>query len=393
MAQEQETLYVKSGHIVLPGGVVASGYLPVADGVFRPVTQEAKAGARVLDRSDRWIAPGFVDTHVHGFAGHDVMDCDPEGINAASLELARHGTTSWTPTTLTQSADEIERACASVHEAADSRDEDFLGARIEGIFLEGPFFTCEHAGAQNPDHMCDPSVELFRRWQEAAHGLICRSSIAPEREGSAEYCARMREMGVAVALGHSSASFEEGMAAVAAGANSFVHAYNAMSGLAHRAPGLVGCAMAAGDTFAELICDGMHVHPGAVRALTNAKGWRHISLVSDCLRCGGMPDGDYMLGDFPIRLAEGIARLLREDGGAGNIAGSVLTLAAAVKNVVDWGVASPDQAMRMASEIPARMSGIDDCCGSILAGRCADFNVLSPSMELEETYLGGVLVR
>ena len=147
--------------------------------------------------------------------------------------------------------------------------------------------------------------------------------------------------------------------------------------------------MASRDTVAELICDGLHVSPGAVAALVAAKGWSHVALVSDCLRCGGMPEGDYVLGDFPIRLAGGVARLVGEDGSVGNIAGSVLTLDQAVRNVVGWGVATAEQAIRMATEVPARSSGIDDCCGSLRMGRDADFNVLSPGLEVLETYLGG----
>ena len=390
---DQNGFFVKSDRIVLAGGVVASGYLPVADGTFRPVVQELPEGAEVLDCMGKWVTPGFVDTHIHGFLGHDVMDCDPEGINAASVELARHGTTSWTPTTLTQPAEQIGEACASVWQADQLRGDDFVGARIEGIFLEGPFFTAEHAGAQNPAHMSDPSVEQVCAWQDEAHGLICRASLAPERPGSAEFCAEMSLMGVATALGHSNASYEEGVAAVGSGATSFVHTYNAMTGLGHRAPGLVGAAMTTSETYAELICDGIHVQAPAARAMVNAKGWQHVALVSDCLRCGGMPDGDYELGDFPIRLQDGVAHLVDEDGGMGNIAGSVLTLARAVKNVVDWGAATAEQAIRMASEISARMSGVDDCCGVIQAGRAADFNVMGADLELETTYVGGVPVR
>lgn len=380
---------IHAGRFVMPGSLAGPGYLAVVDGAFAGWSAEPPEGLEVVERPGAWVAPGYVDTHIHGFAGHDVMDCDAAGVNAASEALLRHGTTSWTPTTLTQPADEIERACASVAEADATRGEGFLGARVQGIFLEGPFFTEAHAGAQNPANMCDPDVGLLARWQAAARGLICECSLAPERDGSAEFCAMATDMGVACALGHSDATFEQAMGDVAAGAGVFVHTYNAMSGLNHRAPGMVGCAMASRDTVAELICDGLHVSPGAVAALVAAKGWSHVALVSDCLRCGGMPEGDYVLGDFPIRLAGGVARLVGEDGSVGNIAGSVLTLDQAVRNVVGWGVATAEQAIRMATEVPARSSGIDDCCGSLRMGRDADFNVLSPGLEVLETYLGG----
>ena len=143
------------------------------------------------------------------------------------------------------------------------------------------------------------------------------------------------------------------------------------------------------DTYSELICDGKHVSPGAAMALVRAKGWQHVALITDCLACGGMPDGEYVLGELPIVLADGVARLRDE----GNIAGSVLTLARAVKNVVDWNIVTAEQAVRMATEVPAKMSLIDDMCGFILPGRDADFNVLEADLTLRETYMAGALVR
>ena len=382
------TFYVKADRFVVPGRVAGPGYLSVVDGTFGSVVSEVPEGSEVIDRTGCWVTPGFVDTHIHGFVGHDVMDCDASGVNEASLALAKHGTTSWTPTTLTATVEQIKAACASVYEADEARDESFMGARIEGIFLEGPFFAEKFKGAQNPAYMIDPDVDVFCSWQEAAHGLICRGSLAPEREGSCAYIAELVEMGVATALGHSNATYEQGLAAVAAGANSFVHTYNAMSPLHHRNPGLVGCAMTVPDAYSELICDGLHVSPGAITALVRAKGWQHVALITDCLLCGGLPEGEYKLGELPIVLRDGAAHLRDE----GNLAGSVLTLDKAVKNVVDWNVVTAEQAIRMASEVPARMSLIDDVCGFMLPGRMADFNVLNADLTLRETYLGGKLV-
>ena len=392
MPMAHKPFCIKSDHLVLPGGAVLAGYLPILDGVFLPVAREAPENMEVIDRSGCWIAPGYVDTHVHGFMGHDVMDCDARGVDATSVELARRGTTSWVPTTLTQPSEQIRAACASVYEARCARGDDFMGARIEGIFLEGPFFTKKHAGAQNPEHMIDPDVGLFCEWQDAAHGLICKSSLAPEREGSPRYCATLKEMGVVAALGHSAATYEEGLAAVAAGATVFVHVFNGMDEFGHRAPGLVGLAMTTPATFAELICDGLHVAPAAIKALVAAKGWQQVAIVSDCLRCGGMPEGDYVLGDLPIRVEGGLARLVGGDGATGNIAGSTTTVAQEAKNLMDWGIVTAEQAIRMGSEIPAVSCGIDDGCGLILPGRVADLNVLSASLTVEETYLGGRLV-
>lgn len=375
---------IHASHFVLADRLAGEGYLRIVDGRVGEWSAE-RPDCEIVERPGCWVSPGFVDTHIHGFGGHDVMDCDPAGVNEASEELLRHGTTTWLPTTLTASAEDIGRACASVREAVESRGDGYLGARVAGIFLEGPFFTEEHAGAQNPAYMCDASLEIVEAWQDAAGGLIRKCSLAPERAGSAEFVANAVRAGYACALGHSSATYDEGLAAVEAGAGIFVHTYNAMSGLHHREPGLVGLAMGTPDTVAELICDGHHVHPGAIAAMVRAKGWEHVALVSDALRCAGMPDGEYMLGEFPVILQGGAARLV--DGG--NLAGSVLTLDVAVRNVVTWGIATPEQAMRMASEVPARSAGIGDSCGVLEEGRLADIVVLDEGLGFCEAYLAG----
>lgn len=380
---------IKSDHIVLPGGIDGFGYVLVRDGHIEQVAVEEPDDVRIVDRMGCWVAPGFVDTHMHGFVGHDVMDCDAEGVNAICEALVCHGTTSWLATTLTASVEETERACASVAEAVASRPCDFLGTRVQGIFLEGPFFTEKHKGAQNPRYLCDPSIDAYERWQRSCGHMIKKSALAPERAHTAEYVRHVTSDGCVAAIAHTDATYAEAAAAVFAGAKVFVHTYNAMRGLHHREPGVVGCAMTCQDTYAELICDGHHVNPVACDALVRAKGWDHVFLITDCLSCGGMPDGDYFLGELPIVLSGGAAHL--RDGG--NLAGSVLTMAGAVKNVVDWGLVTAEQAIRMATEIPARANNIADVCGSILPGRDADLVVLNPDMTLAETYLGGRLVR
>ncbi|WP_322290300.1 N-acetylglucosamine-6-phosphate deacetylase [Paratractidigestivibacter sp.] len=383
------TFVIKASKFLLPGAVQRGGYLTIQDGVFGCWTAEAPDGMPVVDCSGKWVAPGFVDTHIHGFYNHATDDCDADGINASSEALLRHGTTSWLPTTFTDSAERIEAACASIAAADESRGAGFVGARIQGIYLEGPFFTAAHVGAQNPAYLSDPNYELFSCWQEAAGGRIRKTALAPERDGSEAYCARVRAEGAVACIGHTDATFDQVLAAVNAGATCFVHTYNGMRGLHHREPGVVGAAMATRETYAELICDGYHVNPGAIRAMVNAKGWDHVALITDCLGPGGMPEGNYMSGGLPVVMRGGACYLVN----GGNLAGSTATLAKVVKNVYDWDVVSAEQALRMATEVPARSAGIDGACGLILPSRPADFNVLNADLTLEATYLGGALVE
>ena len=383
---------IKADKFFLPAGAAKGGYLTVSDGKFGVWSAEAPEGVEVRDYTGSWIAPGMVDTHIHGFYGHATTDNDADGVNASSLALAKHGTTSWLPTTFTQSADDLAESCAAIAKADDARGADFLGARIQGIFLEGPFFTTKHVGAQNPKFLIDPSVEVFDRWQKASENRIVKSALAAEKPGALDYIAQLDAKGIVTAIGHSDATYDEALAAVNAGATCFVHTYNGMRGLHHREPGIVGCAMSTPDTYAEIICDGRHVKPAAIRALVQAKGWQHVVLITDCLGCGGLPEGNYMSGGLPVVLENNLCYLRNEDGSKGSIAGSVLTLARGVKNMVDWEIVTADQAIRMATEVPARSAHVDGRCGFIKPGRDADFVVFDPELNLRETYVGGVSV-
>lgn len=381
------TFAIKSDKLVLPGGIDGFGYLMVEDGVFGQVSVSEPEGVRIVDRMGCWVAPGLVDTHIHGYCGHDVMDCDAKAVLEISRGLAAHGTTSWLATTLTAPVDRTREACEQVARAvaAQAAGEDGIGAHIQGIYLEGPFFTSSHKGAQDERYLCDPNFELLQGWQEASGGLVRKSALAPERAGAPAYIAQATAAGVTCAIGHSSASYGEAAAAVLAGAKVVTHTYNGMPDLGHRDPGIVGCAMTSQGVYAELICDGYHVDPVACDALVRAKGWEHVVLITDCLSCGGLPDGDYHIGELPIELTGGVA-LLKEGG---NLAGSTIALADAVRNVVAWGIVTAEQAIRMATEVPARSCGLDGLCGKILPGRAADLTVLDGDLRLVETYVGG----
>ena len=375
--------YVYAKQIVLDDQVIDKAYLTIEDGKFGPILMEEPQDAPIKDYSQSIVAPGLVDTHIHGYKSHDVMDNDFEGIKVISEGLLSCGVTSWLPTTLTSSAELLNDVCETIG----NHYQEVTGAKIRGIFLEGPFFTEKYKGAQNPKYMSDPSVDKLAKWHELSQGLVNKIAIAPERKGVKEFIEFAKSKGVYTALAHSDATYEEAAAAVEAGANIFVHIYNGMSGLHHRKPGMVGAALSLDKVFAEMICDGHHVHPAAARVVTRARGPKETVLITDCMRAGGMGEGQSRLGEFEVVVKDGTARL--KD--TGNLAGSILELKQGVKNVVDWGLVSPAEALRMASLTPAQSVGIDSVCGRIAPGYEADFIVVSDQLELEATYLDGEL--
>jgi N-acetylglucosamine-6-phosphate deacetylase len=377
--------YIHADKFFLKNTTENGGWLEITDdGKFGDYTPAygTKPTGEIKEYGDQWIAPGLVDTHIHGSLGHDVMDNDWNAINDMSEGLLKTGVTSWLPTTLTADFDHLNAVCKTIGDHAGEE----TGAKVQGIYFEGPFFTEEHKGAQNPKYFRDPSIEEYDEWQKSAKGMLQKMALAPERDGAVAFTKHMAQDGKAVALGHSSATFEQAKACVEAGATVFCHTFNGMSGLTHREPGMVGAAMFMNIVDDELICDGHHVRPEVASSLIREKTPEHIALITDCMSAGLMPEGDYMLGEFPVIVKDGTARLKN----GGNLAGSILKLNDAIKNVVDWNGNTPEEAVMMGSYVPAKSSKIDDKCGSILPGRDADFLVLNKDMSLSETYLDGV---
>ena len=370
-------MFYKADYFILEDAMLEDYYMEVEDGVIVGFSKNEPDSYEYLGEI---VAPGLVDTHIHGYAGKDIMNAEEGALDVISKGLLECGVTSFLPTTLTDSKERTDAALKRV--AAEYKDVN--GAKVRGIFLEGPFFTEKYKGAQNPNYMSDPKIDYLKEWKEISDGLVNKIAIAPERAGAEDFIKKANAMGVKVALGHSDASFDEAVAAVDAGANIFVHTFNGMSGLHHREPGMVGAAMAT-DAISELICDGHHVNPNAAGILMNTKGRDKIALITDCMSAGGMADGDYKLGEFPVRVENGTARL--KDGGS--LAGSILKLKDGVKNVVDWEIADIFEAIQMASLVPAKSVGIDNICGKLHEGYDADFIVLDYDMNLKATYLNG----
>ncbi|MBY5033540.1 N-acetylglucosamine-6-phosphate deacetylase [Streptococcus gallolyticus] len=374
--------YIHAKTLVLADKEVDNAYLEVTeDGLFGDILLEKPEG-QIEDYSDYILAPGLVDTHIHGYASHDVMDNDFEGIKVISEGLLSCGVTSWLPTTLTDSTENLDAVCETIGLHAGEEK----GAKIQGIFLEGPFFTEKYKGAQNPKYMSDPVIERLDKWHSLSKGLVNKIAIAPERQGVKEFIEFANSKEIRTALAHSDATFDQAKAAVEAGANIFVHVYNGMSGLHHREPGMVGAALDLDNVFAEVICDGHHVHPAAADIVVKARGAEETVLITDCMRAGGQGEGMSRLGEFEVIVKDGTARL--KD--SGSLAGSILELIQAVENVVKWGLVDLPDALRMASFAPAKSVGIDHICGQIATGCAADFILVDDQGHLKATYLDGI---
>lgn len=375
------TKYLYAKQFYFTDQVKGPGYLPILSDGRLGHYQTEKPDGEILDYSSYSIAPGLVDTHIHGFMGHDVMDNSAEGLKAISAGLPSCGVTSYLPTTLTAPRDQLSAVCETVGQVAEQGPK---GAKIQGIFLEGPFFSEIYKGAQNPSYMSDPVTEYLDDWQDLAKGWVRKIALAPERDGAIDFIKHAKSKNIYSALAHTDATYEECRLAVEAGANIFVHTYNGMRGLHHREPGVVGAALTLGQ-YDELICDGHHVHPVSAKIVMQATGPDKTVLITDCMRAGGMGECESTLGEFDVIVKEGTARLKHN----GSLAGSILELIQGVQNVVNWGIATPAEALRMASLNPATSVGIDDRCGKIDPGYPADLIVLDDALNLKATYIDG----
>lgn len=376
--------YYKAKQIILADSILEDAYLKVVDGRFQGWQTDQPTDGDIVDYGGATISAGFVDTHIHGYNQADVMDNDPAGLDKISQGILKGGVTSWLATTLTSSTEDLNAVCQTVGQ----HYEEVTGARIQGIFLEGPYFTEKYKGAQNPAYMSDPSIDQLKIWQDLSGGLVKKIAIAPERQGVAEFTEAAKDLGVYVALAHSDATYDQAKKAVDHGANIFIHTFNGMSGLHHREPGMVGAALTLPEVYAELIADGHHVHPVACGIVSKLRGPDETVLITDCMRAGGIGEGLSRLGEFEVMVKDGQARLIE----GGNLAGSVLELIDGVKHMVQWGHVSLAEGLRMASYVPAKSVGIEDRCGQIKEGYLADFIVVNDHVDLLATYLGGDLV-
>ena len=354
------------------------GAFSVEDGKFANVLAEPQADA--VDLHGAYVIPGLIDVHNHGNSGADFSDGDYDGLVKMAEYLAQNGVTSFAPASMTLPYDVLAKAFATARRLADEAPEG--ASALRGIQMEGPFFSEKKKGAQNGAYLRDPDFAAFSKLYHDCGGLVRIVDVAPELPGACEFIRQAKEL-CTVSIAHTDANYDEAHAAVEAGVTHLTHLFNAMPALHHRKPGVIGAAAEAEQVSAEIISDGQHVHPSAVRLAFRLFGAERMVLISDALRCCGMPDGEYELGGQAVFLKGGVARLAD-----GTIAGSATNLYDCMLRAISFGIAKED-AVRAATWNPARQIGCLDVAGSIADGKRADFVVCDENLTRKAVWLAG----
>lgn len=363
---------------------IAQPYVVAEDGAIVEIGERSSAPlpkGDVHEFPTATIVPALFDVHIHGSAGHDVMEGTPEALSAIGGFLGRHGVGAYVATTVTADMDVTLR---SLERLALEMRRPQPGSQPVGIHLEGPFLSPHKRGAHPERLLQTPSPQLLDRMWQAAEGQVRLLTIAPELAGADATIARAVELGIRVSMGHSNATLAEAKRGVQLGAASATHTFNAMRSFDHREPGLVGEVLTNGGLFAELICDGLHVEPTAVRVYWKMKGRDRAILITDAMSAAGMPDGPYKLGELDVRVEGGVC-LIEEH----TLAGSTLTLDTGLRNFAEFTGAELAEVLPLVTGNPARMLGLEDRIGEIAVGRSADFILLSPERRVIQSFLRG----
>ena len=359
---------------------LVQGYIEIEDGKILRVGKDLprKEEDLAVDCAGSYtVVPGFVDVHIHGCAGADTCDATREALEAMAAFLLAHGVTSFCPTTMTTSRETIQAALLAAKDMMDHPMEG--GARVVGVNMEGPFIAKERKGAQKEEDILPPDFPLFQRFYEESGGIVRLVDVAPEQPGGLDFVEKASQL-CTVSIAHTTADYDQAKAAFDKGVTHATHLFNAMSGLHHRKPGVVGAVFDDSRVRGELICDGFHIHPAVLRAAFRLLGDRAL-IVSDSMRANGMPEGEaFDLGGQMVTVHQGKALL--PDG---TIAGSVTNLHQEIKNLVSFGVPF-EQAVKAATLLPARAIGLDGEIGSIAPGKRADLVVLDENLDIAAVY-------
>jgi len=375
------TIYTRSE--VIPNGILLiDGTAISAVGTADKIT--VPPGARKIDIKERLICPGFIDIHVHGGGGSDTMDASYEALNQITKTHVRFGTTALCPTTMAATDNDICRALSSIATAVKHGT---IGARVIGAHIEGPFINPKKHGAHVEEFITPPSIERLQRFIAAAQNQISILTIAPEMPNALDVIRYARSSGIVCSIGHTNATYIQARAGFVAGATSVTHIYNAMAPLTHREPGVVGATLTSDEVIAEVIADGKHVHPSAIQVVVRAKGESNILLVTDGMRpigVGGVTS--FILSGRTVNIYDGACYTVN-----GVLAGSILTMNIAVKNMNHLVGVPLHQAIQMASLVPAHVLGIDEHKGSLEPGKDADVIICDHEMNIEQAFVEGQL--
>lgn len=386
-----QSTVITARQLLLPDRTVQRPLILLRGGVIERVTtrDEQPVPTGTLDLGDATLAPGFLDLHVHGAGGRDVMEGSQDAVDTAAAMLARFGTTSFLATTVTAPVDHTLRALEVLADSIEGEPAP-LAARPIGIHLEGPFISHSKRGVHPAAEIQGPSIELFERFQQAARGHIRLITIAPETDGALQLIAHAVAGGVRISVGHSNATAAETRAAIAAArqasseqAVSATHTFNAMRALDHREPGILGVTLDDESLFAELICDGIHTTPEAVRLWFRSKGEDRAILVTDGMAATGMGDGEYKLGELPVTVRDGVCT------SGGVLAGSVLTMQQAIANLQRFTGSTLTTAVRLATRNPQALLGLPGWNDPLTSGTEANFTVFSADRSFRGTIVRG----
>lgn len=363
---------------------IEKGSVLIKDGKIAEINPTNLQDEEVLDAQGLYLAPGFIDVHIHGAGGHDTMDGTFEAINEISKVIVQRGTTSFTPTTMTMSAEDIVKSMSAIKKAKENGTH---GANVLGAHLEGPFISLSAIGAQNPNFLLEPSIENFKKIVGDYEDAVVSLTLAPEVDGAKELIRYLTSKNIVASIGHTKATYEEAMEGIKCGCSHSTHLFNAMSGFTHRAPGVVG-AIFDSEITAETISDGIHIAYPSLRVAYKNKGTDKTLLVTDAMMACCMPDGKYSLGGQDVVVENGAARLLN-----GALAGSVLTLDNAVRNVFQNTDYPLNEVVKMASYNPAKHCKVDHRKGQIKEGFDADLLLFDENIEIKKVFVNGKLVH
>lgn len=377
---------ITADRLLTPLEVLESPVVLIEDGRVLAVNSRAQtevpAAARHFDFPQMVVAPGFIDIHIHGNAGHDVMEAGRTGLSELQQAMAKHGVTAYLPTTVSAPEDHILRALENLGQAIMTK-ETADGSSPLGIHLEGPFISHAKRGVHPPQNLVEPSPRLLDRFWQASAGTLKMMTIAPELPGAVETIRYAQQLGMHSSLGHSNATAEAADQGIAAGADHATHTFNAMRALDHREPGVLGVALSDDRLTADIIADGIHVDPRMVKLFLAAKGDERAVLITDAISATGMGDGRFKLGELEVEV-RGDRCVFQ-----GKLAGSVLTLDRAVRNVMSFAGWKLQQSVRLATYNPARLLAIGGKNGTVAPGGDADLVILTPEGKVVQTFIAG----